>query len=188
MSASIRGIGLCMIPNDQGVPCGRQVAEGESIGTVLSGGPQVGHKKCADAFHARRQAEERQKRSEMVKIGKQQGPGGDIGDPSTYPDALASGSYPLEKPLEEKVSVRQENTPDGGVPAVEAALISQRLEAALSGNATMGMTPEEMTQLEQYRQHLLRSRMPEQAVVRVDLTGLPAGTTTVMLQLELGEQ
>lgn len=114
MSTPIKGLGVCLIPGEDGTPCGRQIEEGEPIGTVIHGGPQVGHKRCANAFYIRKQDEERQKREDMVKIGKQQGPGGSIGDPATYPDALASGSVPLEKKAEEDKPVT--SAPPTGVP------------------------------------------------------------------------
>lgn len=94
--ALVEGMGKCLIQQDNGMPCGRQIQPGEPIGTVIAGfaaGPIVGHKACADAYQARQNKEK-----QVVKIGRQGGPGGSIGDPSQYEDALAFGSVPLEKP------------------------------------------------------------------------------------------
>lgn len=92
--ALVKGMGSCAIPQANNLPCGGQIQEGEPIGTVIAGfanEPMIGHKRCADAYNMRKRQET------QVKIGKQGGPGGSIGDPQNYPDALAFGSVPLEK-------------------------------------------------------------------------------------------
>jgi hypothetical protein len=92
MSAD-RGMGSCLIAGANGIPCGLQIEEGAPIGTVMSpGGPLVGHKDCAAAY-------EQRKREQMVKIGRQQGPGGAIPGPEQYKEGI-QGSIPLEKPEE----------------------------------------------------------------------------------------
>lgn len=95
MSAD-KGLGNCLIPLENGAFCGKQITEGEPIGTIVLNGPRVGHKKCADAYHWRKQQAERAKRENMVKRIDQAGPGGAV-DSSTERDAVM-GSLPLEKP------------------------------------------------------------------------------------------
>jgi len=85
-----------MIPNEAGVICGKQIQEGEAIGTVIINGPVVGHKKCADGFHTRKQQSEREARHNMVKRYDQGGAGGPI-DYNSERDGI-QGSLPLEKP------------------------------------------------------------------------------------------
>jgi hypothetical protein len=106
--ALVKGLGVCLIPKEDGTTCGQQLAEGEPIGTVIHGAPMVGHRKCADAFHARKAAAEREKREAMVKRVDQTGPGGAV-DWSTQRDAI-QGSIPLEKspgkPLESQGDLR----------------------------------------------------------------------------------
>lgn len=119
--AVIKGLGTCPIQRDDGAPCGQQINEGEPIGTVIAGwasAPLVGHKRCADAYNARKQ-----ERDSAMKIGKQQGAGGSIGDPQSYPDALAFGSMPLEKTEPESEVQRPELNqvvmPEGVTPLSE---------------------------------------------------------------------
>jgi hypothetical protein len=99
--ALIKGMGTCLIMGGDGLPCGKQIQEGEAIGTVTGGFndkmPLTGHKKCADAYHYRVQQSERAKREAQVKLMNQSGPGGPV-DPTTATDALVGGSIPLEKP------------------------------------------------------------------------------------------
>jgi hypothetical protein len=97
---STQGMGSCLIPtlwsaeHSCWLPCGRQIEDGESIGTVLSfAGPLVGHRDCADAF------EKRERNEKMVRIGRQQGAGGPMPGPEQYKDGIM-GSIPLEKPPE----------------------------------------------------------------------------------------
>lgn len=87
-----KGLGSCLIQQENGLPCGRQIAEGEAINTVVTpfGGPIVGHKKCADGYNLRKQQEK-----DMVKIGQQSGPGGPV-EPSKFKDGIAQ-SIPLEQ-------------------------------------------------------------------------------------------
>jgi hypothetical protein len=94
MSAD-KGMGSCLIQTAEGSICGRQIEEGDPIGTVMSayGGPVVGHKDCADAF------EHRKREQQMVKIGRQQGAGGPMPGPEQYKEGIM-GSIPLEKPEE----------------------------------------------------------------------------------------
>lgn len=95
--SSIQGMGPCGIPKADNYPCGKQIQEGESIGTVTTpGGPVTGHKKCADMFYMRKQASERQEREAMVKKYNQQGPGGAMD--TANPQDLVMGSIPLDKP------------------------------------------------------------------------------------------
>jgi hypothetical protein len=98
--AVIRGIGPCAIPGENGLPCGRQVAEGEPVGTIAKGTafsplPLVGHRRCADQYYARIQQQEREKNLAMVQRINQSGPGGAI-DPTTAFNPV-QGSIPLDK-------------------------------------------------------------------------------------------
>lgn len=99
--AVIKGMGPCAIPQDNGLPCGRQINEGEPVGTIAKGSafnplPMVGHKRCADAYYQRVQAAEREKNLAMVQRINQAGAGGPV-DNSTAFDPV-QGSIPLEKP------------------------------------------------------------------------------------------
>jgi hypothetical protein len=87
-------MGNCTIPDAAGSICGKQINEGEAIGTIVLGGPRVGHKRCCDAYHARVQEKEREKRLQMVKRIDQGGPGGPV-DYTSERDAVM-GSIPLE--------------------------------------------------------------------------------------------
>jgi hypothetical protein len=117
-----------MVPTDKGLPCGNQIEEGSSIGTVmLANGPAVGHKKCTDAFYARKMQAERDKRENMVKIAKQ----GSSGLVGPYEDAILNPS-PLVKP--EKTALSE--------PASELH----------------ELTTEEQVALEDYKQQILQKR------------------------------
>lgn len=104
----VQGVGTCLAPQANGLPCGKQIADGEPIGTIVIN-PIVGgivvHRHCADAYEARK------REKEAVKLGKQAGPGGPI-DPSSFQDALAYGSVPLVP--EEKAS-KEETLEEGKV-------------------------------------------------------------------------
>jgi len=113
-----------MIPNDAGVICGKQIGEGEAIGTVIINGPVVGHKKCADGFHARKQQSEREARHKMVKRYDQGGAGGPI-DYNSERDGI-QGSLPLEKPE----------------PAAESKAEAVVVSASLKGSGGMQSTPD----------------------------------------------
>lgn len=178
MSAPVKGIGVCLVPNEDGVPCGRQVAEGEPIGTVITAGkPVVGHRNCANEYHRRQQAQYRTEREKMVKIGKQEGPGGVIGDPASYPDALASGSYPLEKK-----SPPVMDTPPSGATHDENSWVEQaRWAASLAAD----LTASEQAQLAQYRAELVAQRQSTTHTVDVDLTGLSPEITAVEIRLRM---
>lgn len=87
--SSDQGMGSCLIQQANGLPCGRQIAEGEPVGTVISGATAiVGHKRCADSFTQRKMEDQ------VVKIGKQSGAGGPV-DVSTFADGVMH-STPLE--------------------------------------------------------------------------------------------
>lgn len=79
------GMGTCLVQQANGIPCGRPIAEGEAIGTVISAGagPIVGHKRCADNFN------QRKREDTMVKIGQQSGAGGPV-DVSSFKDGIAN--------------------------------------------------------------------------------------------------
>lgn len=82
-----KGMGTCLIPKENGIPCGGHIGEGAPIGTIISVNqqPLVGHKACVDGFNFRK--------AQPVKIAKQS-PGGTVGP---YEDAILNPT-PLEKP------------------------------------------------------------------------------------------
>ena len=84
-----KGIGTCLVPVN-GIPCGRQIEDGESIRnlTLPYGGAIVGHKQCVDSYEANKQKE-----NDMVQRVDQGSPGGPV-DMRTAKDALL-GSVPL---------------------------------------------------------------------------------------------
>lgn len=138
-----KGLGSCLIPNEQGGVCGRQIQEGEAIGTVMlrPGGPVIGHKACSDDFHRRKQEAEKQTRMAMVKRVDQGGPGGPI-NYSSERDALL-GSLPLEKP--EPVAV-QADLRGGSELAAEAEGLGAL--CAEAGIASLSDLPFEATPAE----------------------------------------
>lgn len=97
---SIKGMGPCGIPGENNLPCGRQIIEGEPVGTITRGSAYsplstTGHKRCADAYHVRVQRQERERNMAMVQRINQDGPSGAV-NPTTAYDAV-QGSLPLEK-------------------------------------------------------------------------------------------
>jgi hypothetical protein len=140
------GMGNCMIPDANGVYCGRQIGEGEAIGTIVLGGPKIGHKRCADAYHARIQQAEREKRDAMVKRIDQSGPGGPV-DHTTEREGI-QGSIPLEHrpgdPLRE-----QGSQPDvSGQPPDLAGLAASAGVHSIA-DVPMEATPDEAVALAQ---------------------------------------
>ena len=146
--AVVQGMGVCLIPTD-GIPCGRQIEEGEPIGTLALpfGGTVVGHKACVDGYTAQK---EQEKDDTMVKRVDQAGPGGPV-DMTKATDALV-GSVPLEQgsskedPVKQALRVTQgvadtfvgdQPTPDWGEgvrPVAEVPLGSPPPEAQLPEN------------------------------------------------------
>jgi hypothetical protein len=208
--ALVKGMGACLIAKDTGLPCGGQIQEGEAIGTVISpGGPLIGHKKCADDFHARKAAAEREKRSSVVQKMTQNGPGGPV-DPRTATDMLASGSVPLEKvpgrPLEKPENpisapgniegavafigdLPEEASPDEAVAFVGGGTSwGNQPTMTLSPTFADDLTAEEADELERHRQHLLANRRAAFAgihAIAVDLSNIPEGATVLQLNLDL---
>ena len=152
-----KGLGTCLIPTETGIPCGLHIQEGEPIGTVVSfAGPVVGHKKCADAYTQRKKDEQ------MVKIGKQQGPGGSIGDPSSYAEGIM-GSIPLEKPeppeppfplssVPPPATPQPVDTHEGRWPAATVEVNGVRQEGVWKSGTTGPRAPEGGWQLEDFPQ------------------------------------
>lgn len=101
-----QGMGSCMIPvGENGYPCGKQIEEGEPIGSVLVGmGSRIGHKRCKDAFYARRAQEAK---DAVAKNIKQAGPGGPV-NLAGGEDAIM-GSIPLVPPEKEPVEEPEED-------------------------------------------------------------------------------
>lgn len=96
--ATISGRGLCEIPQENGRPCARQIADGEPHGSVYMGKRYLqGHKRCADSFHARKAATERDERmAGVVQRMNQDGPGGPV-DFQGGEDALLEASVPVQE-------------------------------------------------------------------------------------------
>lgn len=83
--AETKGMGSCLIQLESGNPCGRQINDGEAIGTVISvSGPIVGHKRCADDYNRRT----------MVKQYQQKGAGGPMD--TSNPKDMVENPTPLD--------------------------------------------------------------------------------------------
>jgi hypothetical protein len=117
--ATIKGAGPCPIPKENGLPCGLQIQEGDPRGTVSMGtahSPQSvsGHKRCADAYYARKMSQERERNLSMVQRINQDGPGGAV-DPSKAFNPV-EGSVPLEKPEPTPMHQADPSAPLPGTP------------------------------------------------------------------------
>lgn len=113
----VKGLGVCLIPKENGQLCSRQIEEGEPIGTVVVGvTPFTGHHACAQAYEGRKAAK---KETGMVKRVDQQGPGGAV-DMTTGTDAVM-GSTPLEKSpgSEDKPDLSSVPMPPGVTPITD---------------------------------------------------------------------
>lgn len=136
----IKGMGVCLVPNDKGLPCGNQIEEGSPVGTVmLESGPSVGHKRCTDGHYARKMQAEREKRENLVKLAKQGGPGGAV-DMSQAEDAIENPT-PLVKPEE----VKSESRP----------LVVEQLYPTAEPQS---LTDDEQGAMDAYKQKLLDAR------------------------------
>lgn len=155
-----KGLGTCLIQQADNTVCGKQIEEGEPIGTIMSpSGPLVGHRNCAAAHYARKMQTEREKRDEMVKIARQSGPGGAV-DMSTAEDAIEN-STPLVKPdSTEKVPLdfsKVTFTDSTGAPDLfteaERAELENLKQKLLSARA--GMVTEEVGKVLSQAEHAL---------------------------------
>jgi hypothetical protein len=134
-------MGVCLIPNGEGIPCAGQIEEGSPVGTVmLPGGPTVGHKKCSDGHYARKMQQEREQRENMVKLAKQGGPGGVV-DLSNAEDAIENPS-----PL-----VKKEIAVDPTGVAIQHALSQPASEPHQ-------LTDDEQAAMKEFKQKLLDAR------------------------------
>lgn len=185
MADPTKGMGVCLIPNDKDIPCSRQIEEGEPIGTVIfNRTAMVGHRACANGYHQRTQAAEREKRVQSMKIGKQEGPGGAIGDPEKYPDALAFGSKPL---------VPEEKIPPSGVTATSSDGQLAATAAPLQVSSTL--TAHEQGLIEAWREGGItgaleyerqqESREPVTYNLTLDLTEVPTDVDILRIELDL---
>jgi hypothetical protein len=138
--AADQGMGNCLIPGADGLPCGKQINEGEAIGTIVLGGPRVGHKKCSDAYHARVQEAEREKRLNMVKRLDQGGPGGAVVY-SSERDAIM-GSIPLDHKPGDPLPPDVPQPHDGPDPSLLSGLAAAAGVANIA-NVPMDATPDE---------------------------------------------
>jgi hypothetical protein len=135
--ATIQGMGPCLIPNEHNYPCGRQIGEGEAIGTITTGlGVQaqsyVGHKACADGFYVRKAAQEKEKNLAMVKK-MNQGPDGSV-DPRNATD-LVIGSIPLAKDEKSTNAIPIASTVIGDMGAEGAPFLGNLPEGATPAQA-----------------------------------------------------
>jgi hypothetical protein len=184
-----KGMGSCLIPRENGYPCGGQIQEGEPIGTVMgqmapppaAAVPLVGHRRCADAFMSR----EREK-ANMVKKYNQAGPGGAMD--TAHPEDLVIGSLPLEK-TERPPADRLERTqmPPGVRPLSELPFegpqdVAQPL-----------LTDDDRAKLDAYRQTLeqeaqmrLVQENPITHTVTLDLSEVPPEASLLQININLG--
>lgn len=158
----IKGMGVCLVPNDKGLPCGNQIEEGSPVGTVmLASGPSVGHKRCTDGHYARKMQAERENRENMVKLAKQGGPGGAV-DMSQAEDAIENPT-PLVKPEE----VKSESRP----------LVVEQLYPTAEPQS---LTDDEQAAMDAYKQKLLGERRAfSSQPVREALSDLTRATARV---------
>jgi hypothetical protein len=148
------GMGKCFVPNDQGIPCAGQIEEGSPVGTVmLVTGPAVGHKKCCDGHYARKIQQERENRENLVKLAKQNGPGG-VTDLTNAEDAIENPS-PLVK------SELVADNPVSLLPGTNSAPIRPVVPEL------MGLSDDELAKLEEYKQKLIGSRVQLSAATAV---------------------
>lgn len=185
--AEVKGLGVCMIPTSTGKPCGKQIQQGEPIGTITNAQrtPIVGHKKCAEAYEMR-----------TMKLGKQGGPGGAI-DESSYENAIM-GSVPLEKPAK---SLDEVQMPPGvksladlpfdedEAPQAEALPPRKGAEPAQPTVNFHGLTPAEHAQVEALRTKLVLSRKTEDKPIThtivLDMATVPRETEVIRIELDL---
>lgn len=148
--SSIKGMGSCVITQENGYPCGRQIGEGEAIGTVvINGSPYIGHKRCADAYDLR-------SKNGMVKRADQTSPGGAVGP---IRDAVADDGRP---------DITAVKLPDG-VKAL-SELPYDEPTANPAQDLMAGLTADERRLIEEHR----RTAKPKPHVVELDLTKLAA--------------
>lgn len=146
--ATISGRGLCEIPQENERPCARQIQEGEPHGSVYVGRRYLqGHKRCADAFHARKAAKEREERmAGVVQRMNQDGPGGPV-DFSGSTDAL-EGGVPIVTRVDENsppAAARLADLPMDATPE-EAVAFAKGEELTLTADeARLGGGPRPMT-------------------------------------------
>lgn len=183
--ALVKGLGSCLIAKENGYPCGRQIQEGEPIGTVVvghPGNPIVGHKACADAFNKRKQ-------EATVKTGKQQGPGGSIGDPQAYDDALAFGSFPLEKPesAHPAPELDQVRMPEGVKPLSELPFeeetVSPQVAQYVTGNSPLSDEDREIEAV-RAKHAKMRNAEPVTHVITVDMSAVPDNVQRLQINLD----
>lgn len=189
-------MGSCLIPKENGSYCGKQIQEGEPIGTIGLGTPPqpvIGHKACADDYERRAEA--------TVKIGRQQGPGGPIGDPSGYDDALAFGSVPLEKPEspEPAPELNQVRMPEGVRPLSELPMddevVNPQVRQYVTGQVPeTGLTHHEREVMEAFRTggaeavRVLEERKakgePVTHVITLDMSQVPENAQRLQINLD----
>lgn len=189
--AEVKGLGVCMIPTSTGKPCGKQIQQGESIGTIINAQrtPIVGHKKCAEAYETR-----------TMKLGKQGGPGGAI-DESSYENAIM-GSVPLEKPAK---SLDEMQMPPGvksladlpfeqdEAPKATEVLPPRRGTTVTSTAPRLtypdDLSPEEQAKLDATRAEILASRkldsQPVTHTIVLDMATVPRETEVIRIELDL---
>lgn len=190
----VQGMGVCLIPNDKDRPCGKQLQDGEPIGTIVLGGPIIGHKACADRYELRK----REKKETAMKIGRQQGPGGSIGDPAQYQDALAHGSVPLEKPDAPDLTGLTSTSGSGDLGAAVAPVggsaeppVSPEVLATLTQERhTETVDAEEADALRRVREEYAAKRRaiadaPVAHTINIDLSHVPTEADVLEIRLDL---
>jgi hypothetical protein len=193
--AEINGIGPCLIPGENDLPCGKQIVQGEAIGTVVlsPGGPTVGHKRCSDAYHARKQQAEREKRNAMVQRMDQGGAGGAV-NYSSARDAI-QGSIPLDKPLAGDQSLPGAGELSALASAVGVHSIAEVPLEATPDDAVRLAEQAEKRQYTEFVEQLKTNPPPPESTgapdgghthtITVDLTKLPPGTEQIQVIFRL---
>jgi hypothetical protein len=165
--SSIKGMGSCVITQENGYPCGRQIGEGEAIGTVvINGAPYIGHKRCADAYDLRSS-------NGMVKRADQTSPGGAVGP---MRDAVAQDGRPDIADLPQAgPPVSKYQLPDGVKSLSE--LPYDEPTANPGQDLMAGLTADERRLVEEHR----RTRKPDPVNLEVTLPrGIPDNADLVI--------
>jgi hypothetical protein len=191
--ANVAGMGKCTIPGEENdYPCGKQIQEGEPIGTVMIGSQAlVGHKKCADNFYARKAAAERKVRNSMVKKLNQDGPQGPVD--FAHPTDLVQGATTVTTEPKGYDDPRDAAKAAGahflGDLPMDATPDDAYRIATGSGEVKDELHDEDAQELEAYRQRLIARRRatetPITHTLTIDLSQVPPEAQMLAINLDL---